>query len=63
MAAPHPTHKEPRGFVASHPALVAALFAIAVTAGFLFLLINSAGDHGGHGSPAGQHSAAPAGHH
>jgi len=62
MAAPHPTHKQPDGFVARHPALIAALFAIAVTAGFLFLLIQSAGDHGGHAAPAAQHGSAPAHH-
>ncbi len=63
MAA-HTTHKQPDGFIGRHPALIATLFAIAVTAGFLGLLISSAGEHhegGGHGSPAGQHSAAPAG--
>jgi hypothetical protein len=64
MAAPHPSHKQPEGFVARHPALIGTLFAIAVAAGFLGLLINSAGEHhegGGHGAAPGAHSAAPAG--
>lgn len=54
--------KQSHGFVGDHPGLIAALFAIAVTGVFLFLLYSSATAHqaGGHGAPAG--SAAPAAH-
>lgn len=62
MAA-HSKKHEPEGFVGKHPGIVAALFAIAVAAGFIALLIAGSGDHGGgHGAPAGQHGSAPAHH-
>jgi hypothetical protein len=47
------TAKQSHGFVGDHPGLIAALFAIVVTAGFLFALYSSAQGH---------HEAAPAAH-
>ena len=57
------SHKKPEGFVAGHPALIATLFAIAVTATFLFLLIQSAGEHHAPAAGHGAASGAPAAHH
>jgi hypothetical protein len=59
MAA-HSKKHEPEGFVGKHPGIIAALFAIAVAAGFIGALM--AGADGGHGAPAGQHGSAPAHH-
>jgi hypothetical protein len=55
--ATHSAHKTSHGFVGDHPGLVATLFALAVTACFLFLLYQSATSHHEAG-PA--HGAAPA---
>lgn len=52
------TAKQDHGFVGNHPGLIAALFAIVVTAGFLFALYSSAQGHHEAGAPA--HGSAPA---
>lgn len=68
--ASHATNKVSHGFIGDNPGWVAAAFAIAVTAGFLGLIYNSATSHHeagpahgaapAHGTPA---ASAPAAHH
>lgn len=64
--ASHAKTKVSHGFIGDNPGWVATLFAIAITAGFLGLIYNSATSHHpapgapAHGAPAG---SAPAAHH
>ncbi len=64
--ASHAKNKVSHGFIGDNPGWVAAFFAIAVTAGFLGLIYNSATSHHApaHGAPAhAPAGSAPAAHH